>query len=94
MQTIRGDNYTESATVTGKRCLLYGFVIETDGANNGVVTIYDGNPGTRVVKVTCKGADLSYGLILRSPIRINNLLRFTLSGTGATVDVLWARYVE
>ena len=87
---LRANTYAADATVYSKTCLFYGCVLETNGTNNAVATFYDGNPGTRILKLTCKGADLSYGALLREPIKINNLLRFTLSGTGANVDVFWA----
>ena len=92
MKGIRSNNYASDSTVCGRACLFWGFAIETNGTNNGVVTFYDGNPGSRKIKITCKGADLSYGVILRKPIEISTLLRFTITGTGATVDVLWEHF--
>jgi len=86
---VNSDFFTASATVHGQECWFWGIVVNTDGTNNGTITVFDGNPGVRKMRIVCVGADFTYGAILYKPIRITDLLRFTLSGGNAEVEVIW-----
>ena len=82
---------TGDATVYDSYCLFWGVVINTNGSANGVLTVYDGNPGSIVFAMTCVGADYSYGALFRKAILCETSLRIEFSGTGANVIVYYQR---
>ena len=88
---MKSKKVTSSETLMDTGGFFSGVIINTDGSNDGVVVVYDGNPGTVKFEFTCIGADKSYGAIFAEAIDIDDLLRVEISGTNATCIMLYKR---
>lgn len=82
-------NQTGNADIFIGEALFWGAVINTDGTNNGVLKVFNGNPGTTIFPLTCVGADISYGGMLPRAVYCDTSIRITLSGTGASAIIYY-----
>lgn len=90
------DNYIRSSpitvgntTVNNGKSRFFGMVLNTDGNNNAVILVYDGNGGSEIASLTCVGADISYGVILPLPIFCGTTLYVELTGANAKATIFW-----
>jgi len=70
---------------------LFGFLIETDGANDATLTIYDNTAGSGKVlrKMIVPGADRDGGIEFKKGREADTGIYATISGTGAA---FWVDY--
>jgi len=83
---------TSDGDVISTAGLLWGCAVYSNGADDLLAEIYDGNPGTKKLKVNCKGSVLQAGGMLPFPIECSTSIRVDITGTvtgNAEVCVLY-----
>ena len=81
-----------SALIFSGRIYIRGCVIETDGSNDAVVTVYDSTNGTGKIfkKITVPGSDFYGGFVLPYPALMENGIYVTITGSGT--GAYWVDY--
>ena len=64
----------------------------TDGTNPSTVTVYDNTAasGTVLATAICAGGDFTQTINFAHPIRAENGIHFTVTGTGASGNITYA----
>ena len=81
-----------SSVVYAKPCKLTDLAVYTDGTNQVTAILYDNATaasGTVIGKVIVPGAALNGGLVIPIPVRAQNGIYISLSGTGGTAVVFY-----
>ena len=80
-----------SATIVTGPAKLRGLIVEADGTNAAVATVYDATSatGTELMKITVDATLTGDAIMFESGISADTGIHLVLSGTGAKAIVLY-----